>query len=72
MSTSVILLLDIIPSLIIKLFAPFLLGYINFKVLIVVGLTIVSFLLTGLELSQGLVFTGEFLKMIFFSFSIKI
>lgn len=57
-STSVILLLDIVPSLIVKLFAPFILGHASFKVIIVVAFTTVSFLLTGLELGQGTAFVG--------------
>lgn len=58
MSTGVILLLDIIPSLFVKLFAPFILGHINVKVLISVGLTIASFLLAGLQLSQMMAYIG--------------
>jgi len=61
MSTGVILLLDIIPSLVVKLFAPFILGYIKIKVLIVVGLTIASFLLTGLELTAMMAYLGVIL-----------
>ena len=53
-----ILLLDIVPSLIVKLFAPFILGYASLKVLIVIAFTIVSFLLTGLELGQAMAFVG--------------
>jgi len=57
-STSFILLLDIIPSLVVKLFVPFLLGHIQLKVLIAVGMTIVSFLLAGLDLSQNMAYLG--------------
>ena len=51
-------MLDIVPSLIVKSFAPFILGYPNIKVLISVLLTIASFLLTGLELTRAMTFIG--------------
>ena len=40
------------------MFAPFILGYASLKVIIVIAFTVVSFLLTGLELGQEMAFVG--------------
>ncbi|RWS17713.1 Battenin-like protein [Dinothrombium tinctorium] len=57
-STGAVLIADIIPSLSIKLIAPFLSLSTHFKVLLVITLSAASFLLTALSLSPFMTYCG--------------